>query len=93
MAHAATVVSVVLGGCLVGHQASVLAARTTAQQSPTKPASAVSSSPRAVLDQYCVACHNDRLRTGGLAFDVLDVTQPAGAADVWKRVIAKLRIG
>ena len=48
---------------------------------------------RAVLDQYCVTCHNQRLRTGGLALDTLDVNNPGANADVWERVIAKLRAG
>ena len=28
---------------------------------------------RAVIDEYCVRCHNERRMTGGLALDVLDV--------------------
>ena len=52
-------------------------------------------SPRAVLDRYCVACHDDRLRTGGLslAAAAVDAADPARDADVWERVIAKLRTG
>ncbi len=50
-------------------------------------------SPRAVLDQYCVTCHNEKLRTGGLALDKLDVTHPSPNAEVWERVIEKLRAG
>jgi len=49
--------------------------------------------PRAVITTYCVSCHNQRLKTAGLALDTLDITQPAANAEVWERVIAKLRAG
>src|SRR5688572_621396 len=32
----------------------------------------VTAAPRAVLDRYCVTCHNSRLKTGGLALDAVD---------------------
>ena len=50
---------------------------------------------RAVLDRYCVTCHNDRLRTGGLSLDAgaVDTADPSRHADVWERVIVKLRTG
>ncbi len=51
------------------------------------------SAPQAVLDTYCITCHNQRLRTGGLALDSLDVATPAAHAEVWEKVIAKLRAG
>src|SRR5476649_2588489 len=59
------------------------------------PAQAASpaAAPRAFLDTYCTACHNQRLRTAGLALDILDVTNPGADAEVWERVIAKLRAG
>ncbi len=50
-------------------------------------------SPRAVLDQYCVTCHNEKLRTAGLALDKLDVMHPSSNAETWERVIEKLRAG
>ena len=49
--------------------------------------------PRAVLNQYCVACHNEKLKTGGLALDQLDVEHPDAAAPTWEKVIRKLRTG
>ena len=67
------------------------AQQTQPAQTPTPPAA--SSAPRAVLDEYCVGCHNQRLNTGGVALDALDVTQAAAHADVWERVIKKLRAG
>jgi len=48
---------------------------------------------RAVLDTYCITCHNQRLRTGGLALDRLDLTNPGANAEEWEKVIAKLRAG
>ena len=71
------------------------------------PASPSASTTRAVLDQYCVTCHNEsivqgegappsllvsQLRTAGLTLDTVDVTEPSAAADVWERVILKLRM-
>ena len=52
-------------------------------------------SARAVLDQYCVRCHNAGRRTAGLALDAgaLDAAVPGDHADVWERVVAKLRSG
>ena len=55
--------------------------------------SQTTSSPRQFLDTYCVTCHNQKLRTAGLALDSLDAANPAANAEVWERVIAKLRAG
>ncbi len=54
---------------------------------------AASSSPRAVFDKYCVGCHNTRIKTAGLMLDALDVEQVGEHADVWERVVRKLRTG
>ena len=50
-------------------------------------------SQRALLDRYCVTCHNQRLQTGDLALDVVDVSRVGEAPDVWERVVLKLRGG
>jgi hypothetical protein len=44
-----------------------------------------------LLDQYCVTCHNQKLKTAGLALDTLDATKPQADAETWERVIGKLR--
>lgn len=46
-----------------------------------------------VLDQYCITCHNDRARTGGLALDTHDLNDVAEAPEVWEMVVRKLRGG
>ena len=48
---------------------------------------------RATLDRYCVVCHNERLRTAGLALDAADLVDVAGDAAIWEHVIRKLRVG
>jgi hypothetical protein len=42
---------------------------------------------QAVLDQYCITCHNQKLKTGGLE---LDVTPDA---ETWEKVVRKVRAG
>ena len=49
--------------------------------------------PRAFFDQYCVTCHNEKLRTAGLALDTMDVSKPGAHAEVLEKVIVKLRAG
>jgi hypothetical protein len=45
------------------------------------------------LSTYCISCHNQKLRTAGLALDTLDAANPSDNAEIWERVIAKLRAG
>jgi cytochrome c551/c552 len=49
--------------------------------------------PHAVFDKYCVGCHNQRVKTAGLALDVLDVAQIGEHTEVWEKVVRKLRTG
>ena len=48
---------------------------------------------RAVLDQYCVVCHNQKLKTAGLMLDKLDLAQVGDHAEQWEKVVRKLRAG
>lgn len=51
------------------------------------------SSGQAFLNQYCVTCHNQRLKTGGLMLDELDFEHAGERADIWEKVVRKLRAG
>ncbi|PYR44004.1 MAG: hypothetical protein DMF93_01535 [Acidobacteria bacterium] len=56
--------------------------------------SAPSPSPqRTLLDRYCVTCHNDRLKTANLSLQGLDLTTVGDQAELWEKVIRKLRAG
>jgi hypothetical protein len=48
---------------------------------------------QALIDRYCVTCHNQRLKTAKLAIDTLDLTHPEKDALAWERAIRKLRGG
>ena len=67
---------------------------------------ATATSVEAALDRYCLSCHNERivsgrdtapsmlvsqLRTVGLALDNLDTTRVGDAAELWERIVRKLR--
>src|SRR5690348_2631024 len=57
------------------------------------PASADAASYWAVLNQYCVNCHNQRLKTGGLTLETLDLGRIPADAETWEKVVRKLRAG
>ena len=63
-----------------------LIAGGVAQQGSASP-----SSVRPVLDQYCVTCHNQRLKTAGLALDTVELNDVREEAEVWEKVVRKLR--
>ncbi len=48
---------------------------------------------RALLNQYCTGCHNDKLKTGGLTLEKIDPANPEGAAETWEKVVHKVRTG
>ena len=50
----------------------------------------------ALLNQYCVTCHNQRLKTGNLVLEKLDPTHAAessATSETWEKVIRKVRAG
>lgn len=49
------------------------------------------SSQRALINQYCVPCHNQRAKTGGLALDNVDVLKVGDHPEVWEKVVQKLQ--
>ena len=63
------------------------------RQPQAETAAPAPSTPRTLLDRYCVTCHNQRLQTGGLALDAADVSRVGEAPGVWERVVLKLRGG
>ena len=56
-------------------------------------AQAPAAPSRELFDRYCVTCHNDRLRTGGLMLDRLDIGQVHANAETLEKVVRKLRSG
>lgn len=74
-------------------QAGASAGRSTALQRSSGEASSLLSRHRALLDQYCVTCHNERRQTADLALDQLDLAEVGTHADVWEQVLRKLQTG
>jgi hypothetical protein len=48
---------------------------------------------RALLDKYCVTCHNDRVKTANLSLQGTDLTRVADHAEMWEKVVRKMRAG
>jgi mono/diheme cytochrome c family protein len=57
-----------------------------------RPSATAVSSPRAIVDRYCLNCHNEMDFAGELAFDTLDVENVGKDADVWEKAVRKLRV-
>ena len=89
--------------------AAVLAAQAAGAPQPAGGASVPDADPsRALLDRYCVTCHNERivrgdaaassplaaqLRAVGLTLDTLDLSNVSQDAETWEKVVRKLRAG
>ena len=92
---------VLIGGLLavltvaaVSGQATPPAGKPVPQRTAAPSAPSPSAAPqRAVLDKYCVGCHNTRTKAGGLALDQLDLARLPEHADVAEKVALKLRAG
>ena len=73
--------------------AGLLAAGAAHAQAPASAEAEAAAAQRVLLDRYCVTCHNERLRTGGLQLDRVDVGHVGEAAEIWEKVVRKLRAG
>src|SRR6185312_1984739 len=48
---------------------------------------------RALLDKYCVTCHSQKLKTGGVSLEKLDTAHVGDDAETWEKVVRKLHGG
>ena len=56
-------------------------------------AQATATTERAVLDKFCVSCHNAKLKTGGLALDQVDLSKIGENPELGEKIVRKLRAG
>src|SRR4051812_32224559 len=96
MGTAGVVVASVLAAHLRAAQAPVASSATDRSARSTQPVATVPAQAaeyRALLDKYCVACHNERLKTGGLALEKTDLARVGAHAEVLEKVLRKVRGG
>jgi hypothetical protein len=81
-----------LVGCV---SAAALVVYSAPQQSAGQAASAdmTPASERALLDKYCVTCHNEKAKTAGLMLDKVDVDHIGAGAETWEKVVRKIHGG
>src|SRR5688572_10305470 len=51
---------------------------------------------RAAFERYCLTCHTQKMKEQGrvpVALDNLDITRVSANADVWEKVVLKMRAG
>ncbi len=60
---------------------------------PVDTAATPGTPQRALINQYCVGCHNDRLKSGGLTLSALNLDDVPQSAEIAEKVIRKLRGG
>ena len=71
-------------------------AQAPAAQTPTPAvamAAAAGASEEALIQKYCVTCHNDRVKTSGLSLQGMKPADASAHANVWENVVRKLRGG
>jgi mono/diheme cytochrome c family protein len=69
-------------------------ANAYAQQATPKAVNASEAAEkRALLDKYCVGCHNARVQNGKMRLDNADVTKVGDNGETWERVVRKVRGG
>src|SRR5213593_1843213 len=80
-------------GCIVIGSAGLGQSQAAGPQGPPPAAAAALQKQRALLDQYCVTCHNDRAKTANLSLAELDLATVGDHPELWEKVVRKLRAG
>jgi len=81
------------GACLAYLLIAGAAVGGRAQQPPAAAPVTPATAPQALINQYCVTCHNARAQTGGLVLETMSVDHAEANAETWEKVIRKVRAG
>jgi len=79
--------------CGIALYAGIVQGQVVHHPPSSNPATFKLAAERSVLDQYCVTCHNQKLKTAGLMLDKLDLEHVGEQAETWEKVVRKLRAG
>jgi mono/diheme cytochrome c family protein len=80
-------------GC-VAAMSVVFASGQSVRLSKPEPAPAANvAAQRALIDRYCVTCHNTKAKTANLMLDQLDLAHLGEHAEIAEKVVRKLRAG
>src|SRR5918999_6560429 len=80
-------------GCFIVVLASVFTpASQTALARQAESPDAVAAN-KATVQKYCVGCHNEKVKSGGLTLSTLDLARAPEHPEVWEQVIRKVRTG
>ena len=71
----------------------VLAAALCVPLEAQTPAASTAAAQGALLQQYCVTCHNDKTKVANFSLQKVDMTKVGDHPEVWEQVIRKLRAG
>jgi hypothetical protein len=63
------------------------------QEKSSTPPTPSAAFTRATLNQYCIACHNQKLKTADLMLDKLDPAHVEQNPEKWEKVVHKLHAG
>ena len=70
--------------------AAVLVPFAIGQQAATQPSGQEAATQQALVKQYCVGCHNNKLKTASLSLEGLDLSKVSADADTWEKVLRKV---
>jgi cytochrome c553 len=84
-AAACSIAALALGATIVAGAAAPQGAAPRSAASP--------ETQRQIIDTYCLGCHSERAKTGGLSLERLDLTRLSPDAETWEKVIRKVRLG
>jgi hypothetical protein len=83
--------NVSISGCVASLVAAGSFIFTLEAQQPAAGPPAATTAHHALVNRYCVSCHSDRLKTGGLTLHAAATHEVAQDADVWEKVLRKIR--
>src|SRR4051812_5141060 len=82
--------SLLVGAALVA-LAGVTDPHQAAHNPEEAPGSALSAPERAIVDRYCLGCHNGKIKSGNLALDLIENENVSEHPEQWERAVRKLR--
>ncbi len=71
----------------------LLAQSSVTSHASSMPLAQAPTRERAVIDQYCIGCHNQRIKSGGLSLDDLDLSRIGEHAAAGEKIVRKMRAG